>query len=210
MPTLIAVAHDYICPWCWIGLLQIKALKEEFDVEFDYLSYELMPEELPWDPPTPPAPEPPQPENKPKTPSRLALAYAAQGIEPPTVKRPRRMRSHNALEATEYAKTEGKADAFVERLYRALWEEGREINNPDVLAELAEGLLDDVPAMLKAVETKQFDSQIVKFDDESYAKGVYNVPTYFIGGVRYAEEPLITIRKALREAGVPERPRVGV
>jgi hypothetical protein len=40
----------------------------------------------------------------------------------------------------------------------------------------------------------------VGFDDPAYASGVYNVPTFFIGEERYAEQPLTVLKKAVRGA----------
>lgn len=192
---VIRVAHDYICPWCWIAVFQTKRLKEEFGVSFDWVGYELMPEELPWGDPAPKAPENP---NRAATPSRLDLAYAAEGMEKPTAERPSKMRSHNALEATEFVKEHGDADGFIEAMYRALWEEGREINDLDVIREVAAGFVPDVEALVEAVKSKAYDGKIVKFDDGAYAAHVYNVPTYWIGDEKYAEQPYPVLAKAIR------------
>jgi predicted DsbA family dithiol-disulfide isomerase len=195
----IRVAHDFTCPWCWVGLFQAKDLAREFGATIDWVGYELWPLDLDWPAPSPAAPEPDKPSNKPQTPSRMDLAYAAQGMEPPTATRPRRMRTNNVHQAVEFAKTVGVQDEFIERLYRALWEQGREINAPDVLRELASGLM-DADAMLVAVEEVRYRDQVVGFDDPAYASGVYNVPTFFIGEERYAGQPLTVLRKAVRGA----------
>ena len=196
MPLTIPIAHDFICPWCWVGLFQAKRLREEFGVQIDWKGYELFPDALEW--PTPsPAPEPSA--NKPQTPSRLDFILVTDEIEMPEIARPRQMRTHNAHEALAYAQTEGKADAFAEALYRAYWEQAREINRPEILRELAQGLL-DVEAMAKAVEERAFASEIVGFDDDAYAAGVYNVPTFWIGGERYAEQPYVVLKKAVQAA----------
>ncbi|MFN3682861.1 MAG: DsbA family protein [Fimbriimonadaceae bacterium] len=195
MAITIPVAHDYICPWCYIGLFQARRLQREFGVEIEWLGYELMPENLPWPEPGPAKETDPR---RPPTPSRLDLALAAMDLELPKVERPKRMRSHNALEATEHAKELGVGDEFVERLYRAYWEEGLEIDNPEVLARLAEPMLDP-NAMLEAVRERRYAHRIVPFDDEAYSKGVFNVPTFFIGGERYAEQPYRVLARAVQE-----------
>lgn len=195
MPLVIPVAHDFICPWCWIALFQAKRLAAEFDVVFDWLGYELFPEELAWPEPGPAAPE--APANRPKTPSRLELAYAAEGMAPPTAVRPKRMRSFHAHEALEYAKVVGRQDAMLEALYRALWERGEEINDPVVLRRLAVGIVDDLEDFESSVRERRFRANLVPFDDGAYAMGVYNVPTYWIGGERYAEQPTTVLRQAL-------------
>ncbi|MBX3113516.1 MAG: DsbA family protein [Fimbriimonadaceae bacterium] len=195
---IIEVAHDYNCPWCWIGIHQADYLEKEFGVQFEFMGYELMPEELPWGE-SPPVPE--VTTNRPKTPSRMDLAYLASNVErPPKGIQPKRMRTHNALLATEYAKSVGKQSEFVRRLYDAYWLEGIEINALENLRLLAEGIVDDPEALVDSVLSKEFESKVVKFDSDAYAAGVYNVPTFFIGGERYAEQPTAVLREAVYEA----------
>lgn len=194
MSQVLTIAHDFTCPWCWIALHQARQLQKEFGVSIDWRGYELWPEELGW--PEPSAPKPEQ-LNRPKTPTRIELAYAAQGMAPPTAERPKRMRIHNALEAAEYAREEGKQDAFVEAIYRALYERGERVGDMEALERLAEGVLSDVPQMVRAVEERRFADRIVLFDDPAYAAGVYYVPTFFIGEERLAEQPFVALRAAM-------------
>lgn len=192
----ITVAHDIICPWCWIALHQVERLEAEFPVEVEWLGYELMPENLEW------GPDSPDPEVDPRrapTPSRLRLAYAAQGMEPPTAVRPRQMRSHNVLQALEHAKTTGEFKALNSRLYRALWEEGQEVNSLAVLRRLAEGTIADPDALIAQVEARAYTSKIVPFDDDAYAAGIFNVPTYMFGGRKLAEQPYVVLRKEVED-----------
>lgn len=196
MPSTIPVAHDFICPWCWVGFFQARRLEAEFGVQIDWVGYELFPEGLYWpDYPTPA----PAPHNRPATPTRFDLMKAAEGIVIPDVERPHKMRTYNAHQALEYAKTEGRdvANRFNEALYRAYWERGDNINEVSVLTRLAGGIVHDIHAMLDAVKHKRFRDKVVKFDDDAYAKGVYNVPTFFIGGERYAEQPYSELSRAV-------------
>jgi len=48
MSVTLPIAHDFICPWCWVGLLQALKLKKEFGVALEWKGYELWPEELAW------------------------------------------------------------------------------------------------------------------------------------------------------------------
>lgn len=196
----IQIAHDFLCPWCWIALKQAEDLKAEFpDLSFEWLGYELMPEHLDWPSYAMGATTEENP-NKPKTPSRLDLAYAAAGMAKPTAERPKQMRTHNALQAVEYAKTVGVANLLNDVLYRAYWLEGREINSPEVIAELAEGIVPDVHDLVNAIKERRFSDKIVGFDDDAYAAGVYNVPTFFIDGERYAEQPTVVLADAIQKA----------
>jgi riboflavin biosynthesis pyrimidine reductase/predicted DsbA family dithiol-disulfide isomerase len=195
MAVKIPVAHDFICPWCWVAIKQIQRLKQEFDIEIEWRAYELIPEWMDY----PSYDTKPEHPNKPPTPTRLQFLLAADGLTVPPVIKPPKMRSFNAHQAAEYAKTEGVQDAFIERLYTAFWEEGLEINNPKIILELAQGIVSDLNALEQAMSEKQFKEKVVDFDDDAYASGVFNVPTYFIGDKRLAEQPYNVIRKALVE-----------
>jgi len=197
MSLKIPLAHDFICPWCWVALIQTIRLKQEFDVEFEWLGYELFPEELEW---PDPAPSIPPPANKPSTPSRFEFILLADDITLPQVDRPKKMRTFYAHQAVEYAKTEGVGNELNERLYRAFWERGRNINDLSVLLEEGQGIIQDVQAYEKAIRDRVFKDNIVGFDDPAYEKGVYNVPTYFIGDERLAEQPYVVLRKAIQKA----------
>ena len=200
MALIIPVAHDFICPWCWVGLIQAKRLMKEFGVEFEWLGYELFPEDMVW--PDSPAPIPP-PSNKPPTPTRFEFIQLADGVKLPTVERPKKMRSYLAHQAVEFAKTEAVAQQLVERLYQAFWEEGREINNVEVLVEQAHGIVTDISGFEASIRDRRFKDKIVPFDAPAYALGIYNVPTFMIGDERLAEQPYSVIEAALkRELGL--------
>lgn len=200
MAVKIPVAHDFICPWCWIAISQAERLEREFDVEFEWLAYELMPEGMDW--PEQPNPTEPAP-NKPATPSRLDLALAAEGLEPLSVSRPHRMRSHNAHLAVEYAKTEGKHYRLLKILYESLYAHGMEINNPDVIETIASPILSDVGALRRSLAEDRFADRITPFDDAAYASGIFFVPTFIIGEERYAEQPYATLKRAVSKVAEP-------
>lgn len=201
MSKIIRVAHDFSCPWCWIGWHQAQALQQEFGVTIQWWSFELWPDSLEL--PEPAAPKPAEVTDRPATPSRMELAYAAQGMTKPRTDRPSLRRTHNAHEALAYARTVGKESEFAERLYRGYWESALDINFVDTLAFLATGLIEDVDDFKSAIASRRFADEIVGFDDDAYAKGVYNVPTFFIGDERYAEQPLSVLREATREFVTP-------
>ncbi len=194
---VIPVAHDFNCPWCWIGYFQAFDLKREFGIELEWRGYELYPDEIAW--PAPAAPVPVAYPDRPVTPTRLELAYAAQGMDKPSAIRPKQMRTHNAHEAVELAKVLGVADEVIHRLYPAYWEQGLNINEPDVLLELCAGLLDRAE-LADVLATRRFAANIIPYDKLAYASGVYNVPTFWIGGERYAEDTYRRISQAMRVA----------
>lgn len=197
MSVVIPVAHDIVCPWCYVGIAQVRRLEQEFGVSFDWIGYELYPEPMPFDDGSPPPPLPPA--NKPKTPSRFQLMLAAENMELPKVARPYPIRSHDALAALEFAKTVGDINPFLDRLYAAYWSEGQDIGQREVVLNLAAECGLNRDDLAEALEDRRFSHLIVPFDEGANAKGVWNVPTFWIGEGRYAEQPYRVLAKAMRE-----------
>lgn len=198
----IPVAHDFTCGWCWIGLFQAKRLRRDFGAEIDWVPYELYPEPSPF--PSGGTPEPPKHPDKPKTPSRFQLAMAAEGLDPLGAERPWPIRTHLCHQAVEFSKPLGVADQMVERIYNAYWKHGLPIDRPEVLAFLSKGLIGDEAALLRALEEGTDREKLVPFDEAAIASGVHNVPTFWIGDDRYAEQPYSVLAKAMRALGLGE------
>ncbi|MBA3725994.1 MAG: DsbA family protein [Armatimonadetes bacterium] len=198
MARIIPVAHDFVCEWCWIGLFQAKRMRREFGVEIDWLGYELFPAWLVEEK----KPREPMPPNKPLTPGRLTLAYEAAGIEP--VRKPP-VDSHAAHEAVEFAKLSGVQDRLLERIYYAYWKENVDISDIDALISIADGVFEDLEGLREAIISRKFADKITQFDEAAFANGVYNVPTFWIDGQRYAEQPWSRLATALKQPeGVPD------
>ncbi|MBS1721084.1 MAG: DsbA family protein [Armatimonadetes bacterium] len=196
----LKVAHDFTCPWCLIGFRQAKELALEFGLTIDWRGYELWPEELAWPEPSNAAPAP---ENKPKTPSRFEFFRLLEGEPPILPDRPKRVRTRLAHLAVEHAKAFGTQDALVEAYYKAHWEAGLRLDDEDVVVRLALPHVPDPAALIASLRNKVGLDQVVMFDDDAYASGVYNVPTFFIGDARYAEQPTSVLREALQNLTHP-------
>lgn len=188
----VTIAHDYLCPWCWIGFFQARKLKEEFpQIRQNWRGFELLPEELgPLPDYAPPPPDPNAP------PSRMERLAEAEGCPIPPGRAIGIVRTHFALEGAAYVqdKDPDKFDAYNEAVYRAFWERSEDISDLDVLGRLAEGAGLNKSEFLQAVTTKAYHSRITRFDDDAYAADVTHVPTFLFRGERCAEAPYSTIR----------------
>ena len=196
MPTdnllLVSIAHDYLCPWCWVGFIQAKRLREEFpQIKQVWRGFELLPEEL--------GPLPdfnPQPKDPDAPPSRFELFSRAEGAPVPEGRTIGAVRTHNALEGAAYAqdKEPDRFEAYNEAVYRAFWERSEDISDLEVLGGLAEGAGLNRAAFHQAVSSKSYYNEIVRFDDDAYAADVTHVPTFLFRGERCAEAPYSIIR----------------
>jgi len=189
----VTIAHDYLCPWCWVGFFQAQKLREDFPkITQVWQGYELLPEELG------PLPEhKPQPKDPNTAPSRFDLFAEAEGAPVPEGRTIGIVRTHNALEGAAYAqdKEPQKFDAYNEAVYRAFWEHSEDISDLDVLGRLAEGIGLNEAAFLAAVSGREYYNDIVRFDDDAYAADITHVPTFKFRGERCAEAPYATIKE---------------
>lgn len=199
MALTVPLAHDFYCPWCWVALHQVRRLREEFPVTIEWVGYELYPEDMEW---PDGVPGDPPPANKPPVPTRFDFICAADGVTvPPNVPKPPKMRTFRTHRAVEHVRaTGGDADRFIEDLYEAYYRRGTDINDLANLREIAAPYCDDLDAMAAAIERRDYSDRIVPFDDPAYERGVYNVPTYFIGDERLAERPYVEVAAAIRRA----------
>ena len=189
----VTIAHDYLCPWCWVGFFQAKRLREAFpQIQQVWRGFELLPEELG------PLPDfKPQPKDPDAPPSRFEAFSQVEGAPVPEGRTVGIVRTHYALEGAAYAQDRepDRFDAYNEAVYRAFWEQSEDISDLDVLGRLAEGAGLDKIEFLSAVSSKAYYDEITRFDDDAYAADVTHVPTFLFRGERCAEAPYNTIRE---------------
>ncbi len=194
-PLSVTIAHDYLCPWCWVGFFQAKKLKEEFpQIAQNWVGYELLPEELG---PLPDyKPKPKDPDAPPTPPNRFELFAEAEGVPLTPNRTIGVIRTHFPLEGAEYVKDKAPElfDAYNEAVYRAFWEHSEDISDLDVLGKIAASAGLDADDFVRAVSAKTYYDKIVRFDDDAYAADVTHVPTFLFRGERCAEAPYTIIR----------------
>jgi predicted DsbA family dithiol-disulfide isomerase len=188
----VIIAHDFLCPWCWIGFFQARRLREEFPhIKQDWRGYELLPESLG------PIPDyTPKPRNPDDPPSRLDVLAKLDGIPIPEGRTIGIVRTHDALQGAEYVKDKAPDlfDTYNEAVYRAFWERSEDISDHGVLGQLASnaGLPGD--DFLSAIKAGAYSAKVVPFDDGAYADDVTHVPTFIFRGERCAEASYATIQ----------------
>lgn len=191
----IALYHDYLCPWCWVGFLQAEALEREFNIAFEWIGAELYPPELEG-PPSNPGPLPTRDPERPK--DRFDLFCDQEGVAFPEP-RPGFVRTHRALLGAEYARsisTETER-AWHAAVYKAYWLECADIENLQVLRRIGQDIGLDPDALEESIATERHAEEILGFDNPAYAAGIRNVPTFVFGAnEQLAEANLDDLRRA--------------
>jgi predicted DsbA family dithiol-disulfide isomerase len=114
--------------------------------------------------------------------------------------------SRRALAVAEWAREQGKLTAFREAVTEAYWQRDEDIEDPNVLAKLAEhaGLPGD--GAREAMDSPKYHDRVDALADEGRAKGVTGTPTVFIGNIRVGGcQPYEAFAHAARRAGAKPR-----
>lgn len=170
-PTLrIDVWSDYVCPFCYLELPEIQRLHSQFDdqIVVVWRAFELRPE------PTPALD--PDAQYLHDTWNRSVYPLAEKrGMKlklPPV-----QPRSRKALEAAAFAETHGRLNAMHEAIFRAFFEQGRDIGDTEVLCAIAAEVDELDPFDLRqALDENRYTSEVQGDEQLARALGISGVP----------------------------------
>ncbi len=108
--------------------------------------------------------------------------------------------SRMALQAAEFARENGRFDAFHEAVFAAYFSQGLDIGNLDVLIQIARDAGLDAGAMEDALRSGKYLPKLAQAQKEAARLGVTGVPTFFIEDKKsiVGAQPLDVFRKVLR------------
>lgn len=100
------------------------------------------------------------------------------------------------------AEGEGVAGAYVEAMFRGLWEEGRKLDDPDVVAQaLAEAGL-PAERLLAGAQEQAVKDRLAANTQEAFAQGAFGIPSFVVGGELYfGKDKLREVEEAMAGAG---------
>ncbi|HVZ69484.1 MAG TPA: DsbA family oxidoreductase [Rhizomicrobium sp.] len=198
----IDIVSDTVCPWCFIGKRRLeRALAQRPDMSFEisWRAYRL-------DPLVPAegvdrkaymrAKFGDSPQAKAMG-DALRQAGASEGIDfafDIIEKRPNTTDSHRLI---RWASSSGVQDEVVERLFRAYFEQGRDIGNPIVLAEIASEADMDVELVERLLATDADRELIEREDALAHELGISGVPTFIFANkflLQGAQDPEAIVR----------------
>jgi predicted DsbA family dithiol-disulfide isomerase len=177
-PLRIEVASDVICPWCYIGKRRLaKALElvaAEIEASIEWLPFQLNPD-------MPPLGVPRAEyrtakfgslERSRELDARVAREGAGEGIEFAFDRMQRTPNTMGAHRLIDLAQRQQKAEPVVDALFRAYFEEARDIGNATVLAGVAAQCgVADWPQAADAERVAQLEERVREL-------GISGVPTF--------------------------------
>jgi len=201
-PLTIEVVSDVICPWCYIGQRRLgkalAALEGEVSAEIRWLPFQLNPR-MP-------------PEGMPRAAYRAAkfgsiersreldarvagegksegIAFAFERIE----RTPNTVAAHALV---GLAQEQGRADAMLDALFRAYFEDAQDIGDTETLVALAQR------CGVSGWPRHESATEVVALDQKMRELGISGVPT-FIFARKYAvsgAHPPATLMEAIRQS----------
>jgi predicted DsbA family dithiol-disulfide isomerase len=134
---------------------------------------------------------------------RFAEAFGVRGMTFPD----RMPNTRRALAASEWARDRGRLDAFRDAVMRAHWEQGKDIEDGEVLAACAARAGLDPDGARAAAGDPRFQERVAAMGAEAGRAGVSGIPTFVAGAHRVVGcQPYEEIAAAVAAAGARRRP----
>ncbi|MCA0456409.1 MAG: DsbA family oxidoreductase [Chloroflexi bacterium] len=173
-PVRVDVWSDFVCPWCYLAATSLEKLEAANEIEIVRRSYELRPKG------SPPMPEEYRKRIEDGQPQFNAMALERYGI---TINRgPFGIDSRPALIGAKFAEEQGAGKAYHDAMYRAYWEEARDIEQLDVMQDVAESVGLDREAFAAALETPAYLHQVIADITQAQGMGLQGVPAMIFAG----------------------------
>ena len=174
IPVRVDIWSDFVCPWCYLAATSLHKLEESHGIEVVNRSYELRPKG------SPPMPEEYRKRIDDSQPQFNAMALERYGI---TINRgPFGIDSRPALIGAKYAEEQGVGKAYHDAMYRAYWEEARDIEQLDVLLDVAESVGLEREAFTAALETPAYLHRVLADITQAQGMGLQGVPAMIFAG----------------------------
>jgi len=177
-PLRIEVASDVICPWCYIGKRRLaKALERvagEIEASIEWLPFQLNPDMPPQGVPRAEyrSAKFGSLERSRELDARVAREGAGEGIEFAFDRMQRTPNTMGAHRLIDLAQRQHKAEPVVDALFRAYFEEARDIGDASVLASVAAQCgVADWPQAADAERVAQLEERVREL-------GISGVPTF--------------------------------
>ncbi|RDI62517.1 DsbA family oxidoreductase [Microvirga subterranea] len=194
----ISVWSDYVCPFCYLEVPVLDQIRRELgdEVAIDWRAFELRPDPVPTLDPN----------------AEYLHRVWNQSVYPMAKERglslslpPVQPRSRKAHEAAEFAREAGLLDEMNRALFRAFFEEGRDLADLDVLLDVGELAGLERGDLREALEKNRYTQKVLEDEHLAQQIGITGVPALVIGGGRHAyllsgAQPVETVREVIAKA----------
>lgn len=203
MPLSLTLFSDFVCPWCYLAERStIRRLEREYDVAVDWIGFELHPEIPRGGMPTE-ALLPRAVLDAMLGPLEAAADRMGLPLRPPE----HVPNTRAALAVAEYGRRHGGLDRFRHGAMDAFWADGRDIEDRDVLGDLAEVAGMDADAATDFAFSPLGEAAVHARRAIASERGVTAIPTVLLGRLPILGcQPYDVFVRAAERAGAVTRP----
>jgi 2-hydroxychromene-2-carboxylate isomerase len=79
------------------------------------------------------------------------------------------------------AESDGRLMPYVEAVFRHMWEEGKKMDDPEVIRTALDASGFDGAAILARIQEQEIKDKLLKNTEASVARGTFGAPTFFVG-----------------------------
>lgn len=172
-PIKIKMFSDYMCAWCYLADSMLETLKEKYSFEVEHIGFEL---------------HEGTPENgedmnlhHPGTPQTIAYInqmgekYGLHLCDLPIL-----ANTKKALIVGEYAKEQGKEDAYVHAMWKAYMVDGKNISLLSEIKDAAQSVGITAKEVEEALSDSRYEKSLQSNMEAGWNYGVSSVPTFIV------------------------------
>ncbi len=171
--TRLTIFYDYTDPWCYIAVYRARWLQTQVhELEVVWHPFEVFPD-LP--------PRGARPQNPAFL--RRKIQYDVDQLAEPlglkvAIPTERVFNSRLALAGSLYARRQGYFDAYHRAVFAAFFEQGWDISIGETVAAIGHEIGLDAAELARALESGEYQQEVVRLTAEAEAFGVAAVPTF--------------------------------
>ena len=196
--TMLEVFTDFVCPWCYLSTPRVERIRQNFDVDVQWVYFPLHPD-------------------TPKEGLLLTDLFAGRNFDLNAAHArlkslmdveglkfsQQRTHTYNSRLAQELAKA---FDAVRDPLYRAYFEESKNIGNVEVLVDIAQSVGVPEPEARRVLTERTFKQAVDADWEKARRYGITGVPSFVAGNQKLTgAHPYEVLQKLMLAAGAKSR-----
>lgn len=110
------------------------------------------------------------------------------------------VRSINLMRAALVAQQKGVFDVFHEAMWKAMWQEGKDLSDPEVIAAVCDeaGLAGN--EIVEGTQAPEVKEKLKANCDEALSRGAFGMPTFFVGDeMFFGNDRVDFVEEAIRD-----------
>jgi predicted DsbA family dithiol-disulfide isomerase len=174
---------DLACPWCYLGLVRLdraRAMRPDWPVRVRWRPFFLNPHMPPEGMDRATYLQRKFGSNAKEVYERIEESGRADGVAFAFERMPRTPNTTLAQRLILFAEERGSADAVMRALFRALFQEGRDVGRPDVLAAVAEEAGLDREEVHAFLSGERMTREVIAAHQQAERAGIHGVPVFIV------------------------------